>query len=165
MTVALALTVVGALSGRWGFVPVLTGSMRPAIQPGDLVLVSPEPLAAVRPGQILDFQPPGERGASVVHRVVSVSQGATGPTIRTRGDANNVVDPWKAQLGGTTAWRVRAVVPKLGYLSVVEHNPFVRMSLEAALLLGGLGVGLGAIWGRRDEEKDRATVPAGFARV
>ena len=163
--VVVALTVVGTLTGRWGLVPVLTGSMRPGIEPGDLVLVTPEPFAAVRVGQILDFQPPGEGGATVVHRIVSATRRPTGPVIRTKGDANNVADPWKAQLGGTTAWRVRAVIPKLGYLSVAEHNPNVRLAVEASLFLGGVMTGLGAIWRRTDEESGSERVPAGVAAV
>lgn len=145
-TVGLAFTVAGTLTGGWGLVPVLTGSMRPGIQPGDAVFVTPEPLSAVRAGQVLVFQPPGEGGASVVHRVVAVTGDPTGPVIRTKGDANNVADPWKAQLGGTRAWRVRAVVPKIGYLTLAEHNPQVRLALEAILVLAGLGIGLTVIW-------------------
>lgn len=160
---ALAFTVVGTFTGGWGLVPVLTGSMRPGIQPGDAVLVTPEPLSAVRPGQVLVFQPPGGGGDSVVHRVMTVTRDAAGPVIRTKGDANNVVDPWRAQLGGARAWRVRAVVPKLGYVTVAEHNPYFRLALEGALVAGGLGLGLGAIWGRRDGEKGRGPATTGLA--
>lgn len=163
VTLTVALTVAGALLRTWGLVPVLTGSMRPGIQPGDLVLVTPEPVGAVRPGQVLDFQPPGEGGATVVHRVVSVTPGADGPVIRTKGDANNVADSWKARLGGTRAWRVRAVIPKLGYLSVAEHNPTTRLGVEAVLLAGGIAMALSVIWRRYDEEERRERIPAGVA--
>lgn len=163
LALGLGLSVAGTLSGRWGLVPVLTGSMRPGIQPGDVVLVSPEALSAVRPGQVIDFQPPGEGGASVVHRVVSVTRGPAGTVIRTKGDANDVADPWKARLGGKSAWRVRAVIPKLGYLAVAEHQPYVRLSVEAALALGGLGLGLSAIWGRRSKERGDGPLAEGLA--
>ena len=157
----VALTVLGSLTGRWGFEPVLTGSMRPGIQPGDLVLVTPEPLTAVRSGQVLLFRPPGN-GAPVVHRVVSVSLAGGVPAIRTKGDANNVADPWKARLDGSRAWRVRAVVPHLGYLSVAEHHPGFRLLLELGLVGAGVAVGLAGIWGRPDQghEKLPAWVPS-----
>jgi signal peptidase I len=163
--VGVAFTVVGSLTGAWGLVPILSGSMRPGIQPGDAVLVAPEPLSAVRPGQVLVIQPPGLGGATVAHRVVSVTRGPGGPVIRTRGDANNVVDPWKAQLGGTRAWRARAVIPDLGYLSVIEHNRRWRLGIEVVLLATGLGMALSVIWGRsRDRTKvvtaGRPPVPA-----
>lgn len=162
VTAALGLVMAGALTGRWGLIPVLTGSMRPGIQPGDLVLVMPEPLSAVRPGQVLDFQPPGQSGASVVHRVVAVTKSPNGPIIRTKGDANNVADSWHAQLGGTRAWRVRAVIPKLGYLAVFEHNPIGRLAVELALLGGGVGVALSVIW-RRPPKDSHEQAAAGAA--
>lgn len=146
---AVGLVIVGAVLGTWGFVPVLTGSMRPGIQPGDLVLVAPEPVSAVEPGQILVIQPPGLGGASVVHRVISVTEQGGHPVIRTKGDANNVADAWKARLGGPKAWRVRAVIPKLGYLAVAEQNRVFRLVLKLALAAAGLALGLSAI--RRHE--------------
>jgi hypothetical protein len=51
------------------------------------------------------------------HRVVEILRGAgtTTPVIQTKGDNNTVVDPWTAQLNGTTVYRLVAVVPKAGY--------------------------------------------------
>lgn len=155
----LSLVVAGSLSDSWGLIPVLTGSMRPGIQPGDLLLVTPEPLGAVRVRQVLDFQPPGEGGASVVHRVVSVTASPAGPVIRTKGDANNVADAWHARLGGTRAWRVRAVIPKLGYLAVAEYNPIGRLAVELALLVGGVAVALSVVWRRPREDGDGRAAP------
>ena len=37
---------------------MLSGSMRPTASPGDLLVVRPEPLSAVRAGQILSFIAP-----------------------------------------------------------------------------------------------------------
>lgn len=160
----LGLVVFGSLTGSWGLVPVLTGSMRPGIQPGDLVLVVPEPISAVRPGQVLDFVPPHEGGVSVTHRVVSVTRSPSGTYIRTKGDANNVADAWKARLDGARAWRVRAVIPKLGYLAVVEHDPLSRLAVELALLAGGIGTALGVVWRRPHEEPSEETPPGPAAR-
>lgn len=156
-----ALVIAGALTGRWGFVPVLTGSMRPGIQPGDLVLVTPEPVSAVRAGQIIDFQPPGQGGIQVAHRVVSVSFGPGGAHIRTKGDANQVEDPWRSVLSGPTAWRVRMVLPRLGYLAVAEQNASLRLVVELALIGGGIASALGVIWRRPDE----ADAPQEVARA
>jgi signal peptidase I len=155
LAVVVGLVAAGNLLRTWGLLPVLTGSMRPGIQPGDLVLVTPEPTADVKPGQILAFQPPGLGGTTVVHRVISVAAAGGAPVIRTKGDANNVPDAWKARLNGTTAWRVRAVIPKFGYLAVAEQNPLFRLILKIGLIAGGLGVALGAIWRhQRDEDSD-----------
>ena len=157
----VGLTALGSLTGRWGLVPVLTGSMRPGIQPGDLVLVVPEATTAVEPGQVVLFRPPGN-GEPVVHRVLAVSDAGGVPAIRTKGDANNVADPWNARLPGSRAWRVRAVVPDAGYLAVAEHDPAVRLALELALLAAGVGTGLSVIWRRPGEGPGRlpAWVPS-----
>lgn len=151
LALGVGLVAVGSILGTWGLVPVLTGSMRPGIQPGDVVLVTPEPVAAVKPGQILVFQPPGLGGVSVVHRVISVTDQGGRPVIRTKGDANNVPDAWKAKLGGPKAWRVRAVIPKLGYLAVAEKHSMFLLALKLALIAGGLAVGFSAIWRHRPD--------------
>ena len=52
------------------------------------------------------------------HRIVKVLHGGEHPVVQTKGDANDSVDPWKARLDGKTAWQVRAVAPKLGWLIV-----------------------------------------------
>lgn len=153
----VSLTVLGSVTGRWGLEPVLTGSMRPGIQPGDLVLVTPEPVGAVRPGQVVLFKPPGN-GEPVVHRVVSVDELGGVPAIHTKGDANNVADPWNARLDGSRAWRVSAVIPRLGYLAVAEHHPAVRRALTLALLAAGVATGLAVIWRRPDQGHE--TLPA-----
>lgn len=102
-------------------VPVLTGSMRPTIPVGGLVLTTRQPPASVTAGQILVFRAPAPfvtvDGRPVVHRVVAVSPRSHNPGFTTRGDANPTTDPWRvaltpdAQLG-----RVRFVAPRLGRL-------------------------------------------------
>jgi signal peptidase len=162
----LVLIAIGAVTGRWGLVPVLTGSMRPHVQPGDMVLVAPESLSAVRTGQVVVFQPPGEGGDTVVHRVIGVTRSPAGTTIRTRGDANNVADPWKVTLTGPKAFRVLGVIPKAGWVAVLESRPIGHMIIEMALLGGGISMAMSVIWGRRrrDSSEDEGA-PAGLASL
>ena len=68
---------------------VLTGSMRPAISPGDVVLSSPVPASMLRPGQVLLVDNPAHPGAYLMHRYERTS--ADGAII-TRGDANRAED-------------------------------------------------------------------------
>jgi signal peptidase len=69
---------------------VLTGSMRPAIAPGDVVVVKAVPAASVGVGDVITF----DRGSDVptTHRVVEVVARADGPAFRTQGDANEDPD-------------------------------------------------------------------------
>ena len=86
----LALAAVGALPavGTWQTYLVLTESMQPAIDPGDLVVVSPLGARDVPLGRVVSFAAPStdtHGSQTVIHRVVS--QRSDG-TYTTAGDAN-----------------------------------------------------------------------------
>ena len=77
-----------------GYAPmiVLTDSMYPTIQSGDLVIVKSLDAADVREGDIISFFDPDGNGTSVVtHRVVTVHQDAE-LSFTTKGDGNNTED-------------------------------------------------------------------------
>jgi signal peptidase len=106
---------------------VLSGSMKPYFSPGDMIIVTPEPARDVRVGQVISYHiPVGDRHVQT-HRVVAVVRRGEHPVVRTKGDANDVRDPWAARLDGSTAWRVRLVVPKLGWLVAWLRDPLVRL--------------------------------------
>jgi len=70
------------------FTVITTGSMSPALERGDLVLMQriyTEPVE----GDIIMLQR-GEYRLPITHRVVSVTEGG----VRTKGDARGSVDPW-----------------------------------------------------------------------
>jgi hypothetical protein len=79
-----------------------------------------------------------------MHRIVSLVNGV----ITTRGDANNVNDPWQVTLTGTTAYRMVAVVPFLGWLTELQRP---------ALIVAGLLVGLAILLELRKEVRGRNT--------
>ncbi|MEO6713786.1 MAG: LamG-like jellyroll fold domain-containing protein [Mycobacteriales bacterium] len=88
---------------------VLTGSMRPGIAPGDVVLSSSVPVSMLRPGQVLLVDNPAHPGVYLMHRYER-----TGPagTIITRGDANRTEDSTPVPVGnvrGVPRLRVPAV--------------------------------------------------------
>lgn len=117
---ALALFLVfGAVvvnTQHWKLEPVLSGSMRPGIQPGDLAIVRPVPIDEIHVGTVIAYQPPNEP-RPVLHRVVELA----GKTILTKGDANNVADPWgKVTLKSGDVDRLVGVVPKVGFLLEVR---------------------------------------------
>jgi signal peptidase len=119
LLVPIALLFVGlAVLPRLGLyrpLTVLSGSMRPTFDPGDLVIVRPEPVSAVRVGQVISYKVPVGAHQVETHRVLKILKGGAHPVIQTQGDANNWRDPWTAQLQGTTAWRLTAVIPYGGY--------------------------------------------------
>ncbi|MBV9410862.1 MAG: signal peptidase I [Acidimicrobiia bacterium] len=130
-------------------ITVLTGSMRPIAPPGTLIVVTPIPLRDVRVGMVLTYQIPVLDHRVVTHRVIAVKDaGSAHPTITTKGDANNAPDPWSATLQGTTAWRMRAAIPKLGTAVRWLRSPPVHNASTWVVPLALAAIWLSAIWRR-----------------
>jgi signal peptidase I len=146
----VAVGVIGVAVGILVFVAnlhfqtVTSGSMRPTISPGDVAVTQAVPVSSLRVGDVIVFYPPGVTSEPVMHRIVSLVNGV----IKTRGDANNVDDPWQVTLSGTTAYRMVAVVPFLGWLTELQRP---------ALIIAGLLVGLAILLELRKEVKGRNT--------
>jgi signal peptidase len=136
---------------------MLTGSMAPGINPGDVTVETPLPASDITAGMIVSYHIPVDDHHLVTHRVVSVQHGPSGQvTIQTKGDANNAADPWKATLTDDTVYRVRAVIPHLGHVIEVFRTPVVTKALvygAPTLLAGWLIL---AIWQpTRTKEEER----------
>ena len=135
---------------------MLTASMAPEIDPGDVTIVTPIAISEVTEGMVITYHKPIEDHSLVTHRVVSVETAANGTvTVQTKGDANEAIDPWTATLEGDTAYEVRAVIPELGHLIQALRAPVVTQVLlygAPTLLVGWL---LLTIWRpARTEEED-----------
>lgn len=78
-----------------GYLPliVLTDSMYPEIESGDLIICHTEDAANIKDGDIVAFFDPAGNGSSIVtHRVLEVTEENGGIAFRTKGDANNTED-------------------------------------------------------------------------
>ncbi|HEX8971536.1 signal peptidase I [Oryzihumus sp.] len=143
---------------------MLTGSMAPGINPGDVTVAVPEPVGQLAVGQVITYRIPIADHRVVSHRVVSVQlQADGGVRIRTKGDHNPGRDPWTAVITDRQVWRVVAVVPHLGSVIRPLQGPVLRTVFlyvgPAALAL----LVLAGIW-RRDSSGERvadAGAPAG----
>lgn len=124
-TAVLLLTCVTAIAAAIALatnqlrvVNVLTGSMNPAIPVDTLVVATPVAASAVTVGQVLVFMPPADYttpGARpVVHRVASIATVDGVVEIRTKGDANSVVDPWTLDAERTTLFAAAVTSPAAG---------------------------------------------------
>ena len=135
---------------------MLTGSMAPEINPGDVTIVTPIKVSEVTEGMVITYHRPIDDHSLVTHRVISVQKAADGTvTIQTKGDANPAADPWTATLNGDTAYQVRGVVPVLGHVIEALRAPIVAQALlygAPTLLVGWL---LLTIWRpARDDENE-----------
>jgi len=78
-----------------GYLPliVLTDSMYPEIESGDLIICHTEDAENIKDGDIVAFFDPAGNGSSIVtHRVLEVTEENGGIAFRTKGDANNTED-------------------------------------------------------------------------
>lgn len=132
---------------------MLTGSMAPVIMPGDVVVTAPRPAADIQVGDVISYQIPIEDHRVETHRVTEVNHEKDGSiAIRTKGDANDNVDPWTAVLQEDTVWEMQAVVPKLGTVIRAMRSPIVSNGLKWVAVAGLILLGLTSIWSRSDDE-------------
>jgi signal peptidase I len=131
---ALCLAGYQVGSGQWHGTPVLSGSMRPGLQPGDVVVTQRVPISDLHVRDVVVFRPPDKGDRLTVHRIVDLTVRGGTTSITTWGDANPVADPAVSSLRGSTAYRVVRVVPLVGYPAVWLQNG------QRGLMVIGLGV-------------------------
>lgn len=132
-----AVTVVPRMIGA---VPltVLTGSMQPSLDPGDLVVVRPTDTKSIVVGDVVTFQPVSNDPALVTHRVIEVRRDAAGAVsgFVTQGDANSASDD--PIVPDQVMGRVVYSVPRIGYVTNAGGGPQLAVVAGVALLGYGL---------------------------
>lgn len=132
----LVMVVVPRLGGATPYT-VLTGSMRPTLPPGTLVVVRPTPFDQIDVGDVVTYQLRSGERAVVTHRVIGRTlDGENRPALITQGDANSTADPdlvIEVQVAGTPWYSV----PWLGHLNVAAVGERAAAGrIVAAGLLG-----------------------------
>lgn len=114
MSILLTLALFRVVGGYQPAV-MLTGSMAPLINPGDVIITKTTPLEDIRVGDVITYGIPVEDNRTVTHRVAEVLTDEAGATaVRTKGDANPNPDYWTAVLTGTTASKHVFTIPQAG---------------------------------------------------
>ena len=147
LTIGLVLCLsVPRLAGDRSFTE-MSGSMRPALQPGDVVIDATIRARDARPGDVVTFPDPTGSSRLITHRVRSIVVNGAVAHFVTRGDANDVAETWSARADGRIG-RVRSHVPKIGYAVVHLGSPGGALLLVTlpCLLLGAIE--LRRIWRR-----------------
>ncbi len=132
LTAVLAITVLAIGPRVLGYqtLTMLTGSMSPGIDPGDIVITTPLDVTDVTEGMVITYHIPIDDHRLVTHRVIAVDTAPDGTvTVTTQGDANTAPDPWQAVLEGDTAHQVRAVIPEAGHLLAALRTPWMHHTL------------------------------------
>lgn len=134
---SVGLLLLGILShmGKLDLEPVLSGSMRPTFNPGDLVAAWRVPMSSIKKGDIIMFTPPGS-GRREMHRIVTIQRKGDKTIITTKGDANRMKDPWgRIGLRGKYAMKLETVIPKVGWVSQIPRATLVPLCLAVAGLV------------------------------
>jgi signal peptidase I len=148
MVVLVGLVAVGAaavISGHYQLRPVLSGSMRPGLPVGGIVITKRVPVASLQVRDVVVFHSPDQPQELIVHRIISLAPGASGPVVKTQGDDNSAPDPWTVTLQGETAYRAVYSLPLLGYVAVWAHGPSGRQTLMVTGLLLLLATAVGGL--------------------
>ena len=147
VVVVIALLAVGPRVGAFRAIVVLGPSMGHTLPLGSVVVSPPEPVAAVKVGQIISFRSPVGSHQVETHRVVRILHGGAHPVIWTKGDANATRDPWTARINGTTVWQARADMPYIGYAVRALRSPAAHLALVVGAPALWALIGLWSLWG------------------
>lgn len=158
---SLALSVlIPRLAGATPYT-ILTGSMKPGMPPGTLVVVKPIDVDDLDVGDVVTYQLESGEPTVVTHRVVAVGVDLAGRTVlTTRGDANDATDEKPvipAQVRGERWYSV----PYLGHVSTwfTDRQRESATVIVAAVLLGyAVTMFVGAARSRGDRVRRREGV-------
>jgi signal peptidase I len=140
----LCVVVVWASTGLLGIQPttVLSGSMRPTMDVGDMAIVREVPADSIQPGDIIQFWRDGEM---IIHRVVEARGKGDGRLFVTKGDAN--AEPDSALVtSGQVRGEVVLNIPKIGWAAIAVKGFFSGawsfISANPALTVFAIGSGV-----------------------
>jgi signal peptidase len=134
LAILLAVAAPFAIGDRTFIVQ--SGSMTPAIDTGDAVVVEPISPLDARVGDIVTFQDPDGSGRLISHRARSIHRVGDKVAFITQGDANTGQEHWSVPVDSQIG-KVLYRVPKIGFAVVWAGTPIGHIGLLAipALLL------------------------------
>ena len=145
--VAFTFLVIGPKTGVYRVSVVLSDSMKPNWEAGDVVISTPERPEQVRVGQVISFNPPIDGRPSITHRVIEVVASGATPIVTTKGDANSAPDEWgSVRLEQGPVYQVRTAIPNLGWALAFLRSRSVAVATTMVVPLIFLLMLLWRIW-------------------
>jgi signal peptidase I len=166
---ALAIAVLAAMAALapalWGWqrYAIVSGSMTGTYDQGSLVLAEVVPVADLRVGDVITYEPPAGAGPEhlITHRIAWMGRDGAGRRVfRTKGDANPVADPWTFRLSQPTQARVRYGIPYAGHALAALGRRDVRTAVVTLPALLLVALSLAGLWRRLGVEAERRTAKA-----
>lgn len=143
VAVPLVVAAVPGVVGADASYVVLSSSMSPAIDAGDLVLVNDVPTERIEEGDVITFRRGSDTGdAPVTHRVVDIAESDDERRFTTKGDANEDPDsqPVRAE---EVIGREVVVLPLVGYLVEFGNS---RAGLATLVIVPAVLLGVSELW-------------------
>jgi signal peptidase len=127
----ISLLIIFFSFGYFGVQPTIisSGSMQPALDVGDIVIVSEEPLEKIKEGDIIQFKLHNISNIHRVHSVHALEEDAYPIMFITKGDANNEPDiepVMPDQIEGKIIFNI----PKLGWIPLFFKTIFTKIGLN-----------------------------------
>jgi signal peptidase len=151
LVVGLALALLVPLAFHSRPLTVMSGSMEPTINAGDVIVSRQVSPLDTHPGDVVSFRDPERGGLLVTHRIRSMRRQGDKVRFVTKGDANNSSERWRVGTGDTIG-RTLFRLPALGRGLAFAHtrNGILLLVLIPLALMGVLE--LSSIWRSDDDQ-------------
>jgi signal peptidase len=121
ISLSIILVALLVVTGMLQFYVVLSGSMQPTFQAGDVILTVDAPVASLQVNDIITYHSPENSGYLVTHRIVGRINGECGTAFQTKGDANEGVDQYLVS-SDLVVGRMVFAIPYVGYVASISHS-------------------------------------------
>ena len=140
------LVGLAVLPGVIGFHPVvvLSGSMVPALNVGDVAVTRAAAPAELQIGDVITFR---AHSGFITHRIIGIEESVDGPRFRTQGDANVTPDTELVPASAVVA-KLSYRIPRIGFLM-----SFADTDIGMILLIAGPVALLLLMWARDYDRK------------
>jgi signal peptidase len=137
----VCVVLVWATTGLLGFYPstVVSGSMNPTVNVGDLAFITPVDATSLHVGDVISYR---VDEVMVLHRIVGILSSENTLLFTTKGDANTASDPdpvFPAQIQG----KLLVTVPKIGWIAIAIKSVALTLWMMVTtnpVLVGGITV-------------------------
>ncbi|MEM2286158.1 MAG: signal peptidase I [Ignisphaera sp.] len=120
IVILASLIIIWSATGLLGYQisVIASGSMRPTLEVGDIILTIQTPAEKIREGDIIHYIRAG-LNTPIAHRVIETKRTGGTIIIVTKGDANNAPDEPILVTPTQKLWKVIFTIPKIGWVSII----------------------------------------------
>jgi len=125
ITTVFCIVIIWFSVGLFPFHPsvVMSGSMRPMMDAGDVVIIAKVPADVIKEGDIIQFRKAEE--ITVMHRVIEIQETEEAKFFITKGDDNAEPDT-EPVIPQNVVGKHVLTIPKIGWASIVVKSYFTR---------------------------------------